>query len=246
MLVLISLLVANELPAFRRLGRTLHISLFSLCVMSYFNYIVPIGIGSVGLFEFILSILVSILFLTGWGYGLLRLGAKAWPLWKDLAFPAIAIHLFFFTFYALEWIPPVPVSIQFIGIYHDVKKEEGKYLVSHQKPWWKFWNVGDQDFYFQAGDQIFCFARIFSPADFKDTVQLHWLRKNKHGDWISWDRIPMVILGGRKEGFRGYAYKKNYEEGEWQVRVETKDQREIGRTYFSVIPDPTQKLRSKI
>ena len=58
------------------------------------------------------------------------------------------------------------------------------------------------------------------------------------------DRIRIDITGGRQEGFRGYTYKQNYASGEWQMRVETQDGRELGRIYFEVREDRRQGTRS--
>jgi hypothetical protein len=46
------------------------------------------------------------------------------------------------------------------------------------------------------------------------------------------------IVGGREEGFGGYAYKQNWAPGEWRVSIETEDGREIGRTRFDIRADP--------
>jgi hypothetical protein len=48
------------------------------------------------------------------------------------------------------------------------------------------------------------------------------------------DSIPIKIVGGREEGFRGFGVKSNYQPGEWKVQVETTDEREIGRVYFTL------------
>jgi hypothetical protein len=53
----------------------------------------------------------------------------------------------------------------------------------------------------------------------------------------------MQINGGRKDGFRGFSMKKNYQPGSWRIQVETTDGREIGRMYFDVIPDLTSGER---
>ena len=52
--------------------------------------------------------------------------------------------------------------------------------------------------------------------------------------WTSTDKIPMKVSGGRKEGYRGFSTKQNYQAGDWKISVETSDGREIGRIYFKV------------
>jgi len=109
-----------------------------------------------------------------------------------------------------------------------------KYLLYHERPWWRFWHSGDQDFVARPGDKIALFAAIASPARIADTVYAHWYFRDPRSGWTSADRIPMRIAGGRKEGFRGFTTKANYSEGEWRASVETEDGREIGRIYFTV------------
>jgi len=79
------------------------------------------------------------------------------------------------------------------------------------------------------------FFRIFSPTRFSDQVLMRWYHKEAHG-WALQDSIPINIVGGRDEGFRGYGFKTRFQPGEWKVQVETTDEREIGRIYFEVEP----------
>jgi len=128
----------------------------------------------------------------------------------------------------------VPLSVQNMGVYHNIEKRNGSYILSYEKPWWKFWQNGDQNFLAEKGDAIFFFAEIFSPARFDDSVVLHWIFESPKEGWKTTDRIPMRISGGREGGYRGFSMKENYTAGYWQIRVETTDGREIGRLYFSV------------
>ncbi|HRO67670.1 MAG TPA: DUF2914 domain-containing protein [Pseudobdellovibrionaceae bacterium] len=155
-----------------------------------------------------------------------------------LLLPGGTVLALFFAFYLLGWIPPVPLSVQEIGIYHKVEKKDGGYLVSQENPWWRFWRSGDQDFMAEPGDEIFVFVRIFSPSRFSDSVVLHWQFHDPREGWKTSDRIPMGISGGREGGYRGYASKKNYSDGEWRVLVETTDGREVGRLKFWVTKLP--------
>src|SRR5690606_3919128 len=111
----------------------------------------------------------------------------------------------------------------------------GSYVLKYSRPWWLFWERGAQTFYALPGDKLNCFVRIFSPTGFQDKVFLHWLRKNQRGQWESQDRISNEIVGGRDEGFRGFATKSNYTHGDWRVQIETEDGREIGRIHFEVV-----------
>jgi hypothetical protein len=121
-----------------------------------------------------------------------------------------------------------------MGIYHNVEKVGDHYTAHHQLPWWNFWDQGDQNFVAHEGDKIYCFIQVFSPTDFKDKIVLHWLQHHPSRGWESMDRIPMHVIGGRRDGFRGFAYKSNYNSGSWRVQVETSDGRELGRLNFRI------------
>jgi hypothetical protein len=121
-----------------------------------------------------------------------------------------------------------------MGVYHKVERQGDHYVLHHEKPWWKFWRVGDQDFLARPGDRVFFFVAVFSPARFDDSVNLVWSYKDPKQGWQVSDRIPMRVTGGRQGGYRGATVKQNFLPGDWRVSVQTTDGREIGRLYFEV------------
>jgi hypothetical protein len=119
-----------------------------------------------------------------------------------------------------------------------VERTEAGYKLGHERPAWRFWHNGDQNFVAQPGDRVYVFFRVFSPARFSDQVQMRWHWKDPARGWTLHDTIPIRIVGGREQGFRGYGFKSNYQPGEWKVQVETTDGREIGRVYFDLALAP--------
>lgn len=230
---LMAVMVANEVKTVRDRGVDVKMALYMLCVFCFFSICFPVVLGSVGWLPFFLSLLASIAFLFA---GRKFLKGKVPTLWieRRLMIPGAAVVVAMFLLYQFKLIPPVPLSVNKMGVYHNLEKVDGKFVLYHEKPWWKFWRSGDQDFYAAPGDRIYFFAQIFSPARFEDTVTLHWWQKDARGNWQSTDRVPMRVVGGRSQGFRGYAVKQNYQMGDWCVAVETTDGREIGRMYFTV------------
>lgn len=236
--VLIGLMVANELKPVQRGGLNIRMGLYVICLLSFFSMLVPVVLGFVGWIPLILSLSLTIATL----YGVYTLAKKraceAGVIRSHLLVPSGSVLGMFFAFYLIGWIPPVPLSVLHMGVYHQLVKENGQYRVYHENPWWKIWNRGDQDFVARPGDRIHFFAQIFSPGRFDDSIILHWQRYDLNEGWLTTDRIPLHITGGRQEGYRGHADKQNYQEGSWRIKVETTDGREIGRIYVAVSNDP--------
>lgn len=235
MAFILFLLVANELSRVQKSGTSLKIAIYFLCVFSFFSILVPVVLGFVGWIPFLLSIVLTAGVAVAFFKALSRRIADPQTLLNVLIRPVLAVLVLFVAFYGLGWIPPVPLSVKKMGVYHKVEKIEGKYRLSHERPWWKFWQTADEVFKARIGDSVVFFAQIYSPARFSDSVTLHWFYKDKKRGWVSADRVPMDISGGRKEGFRAYMIKKNYQPGDWQARIETTDGREIGRKYLEIV-----------
>jgi hypothetical protein len=244
--LLVVVLLANELRRVKSLGLPFKFALLSLCFLSFAAYLLPVLIGSIGLTTFLASMLV----------GSVPLAVAAWRVppgkfalaRRQILVPLGCVVIGFLTFYLFRLIPPVPLSIPFIGVYHQVEKTEAGYRLSHERAAWRIWHNGDQQFLAQPGDKIYVFFRVFSPARFSDQVQMRWHWKDPARGWVLHDSIPIRIVGGREQGFRGYGVKSNYQPGEWKVQVETTDGREIGRVYFDlvVVPEAPRTFQAEI
>jgi hypothetical protein len=249
MVFLIFLLVANESSRFKSLGLSFKFALLALCFLAFFAYVIPIFVGSIGLIVFMFSMLVGCLPLVGVGWWIQTYRPPLFERAKQqILLPTAFVLLGFLTLYLFKLIPPVPLSIPFIGIYHNVERVPEGYKLSHERPWWEFWHNGDQTFYAQRADKIYVAFRVFSPTRFSDQVIVRWYWKDNRAGWMLQDSIPIKIVGGRQEGFRGYGVKSNYQPGQWKVQVETTDDREIGRIYFDleIAPEEPRTFESEI
>jgi hypothetical protein len=239
LLVLAVLLVINESERFKRLGLSFKFVLLSLCGLSFTAAVVPVFIGSIGLIVFMLSMVVGCIPMALlYRRILIHAPERATQARRQMIVPFGAVLTVFLALYVVRIIPPVPLSIPFIGVYHNVERQGDRFMLSHERPFWRFWDNGDQQFDAQPGDRVFVFFRIFSPTRFSDQVLMRWYLEDGAGKWRLQDSIPIGIVGGRAQGFRGYGMKSNYQPGKWKLQVETTDEREIGRVYFDVTPAP--------
>jgi hypothetical protein len=249
LLFLVLVLVINESTRFKRLGLPFKFALLGICLLSFSAILVPVVVGSIGVVVFLLSMLVGSV-PVALIHRRIRLHApgRTAASMRQIVVPFGLVLIGFLTLYLFRLIPPVPLSIPFMGVYHDVERTESGYRLTQQAASWRFWRRADEHFEAQPGDRIFVFFRIFSPARFSDEVAMLWYRKSAGGRWELQDRIPIAILGGREEGFRGYGVKSNYQPGRWKVEVETTDGREIGRTYFVVerVPEGPRAMKTGV
>jgi len=254
-----ALLVANELPRFRERGPIVRFALLSLCITTYLAILFPVLLGFLSKWLFLAAVALSCGAFAWLVRALSRWTGDALSIRRRVAGPALGMQALLVAAYFWGAIPPVPLSVQFIGIYHEVVPPGAQealeaggapagpagptYMLKHQRPWWKPWQNGDQDFAARPGDIVYCFARVFAPNGFRDAIYVHWWLKGQKGGWLDQGRAQLDISGGRGDGFRAFATKKNYQPGRWRVEVETYDGRDIGVIHFNLIDDLTSGVR---
>ncbi|MCP4911969.1 MAG: DUF2914 domain-containing protein [Oligoflexia bacterium] len=229
----IFLMLINETPLLKGGGTRFKLILFLIALNSFFLVFFPVLIQSFSMIVFLGAQVLFIVyaFLT---FHFLRNGDLTDKiLVKHWIKPSLFIMSFFTITYFLKVIPPVPLHLQDIGIYHQVKKEYPKYRLTYKREPYRFWKNDSNPFYASKNDVLFVFTRVFAPKGFDQKVYLHWERK-VDGDWKESDRIELKILGGREGGYRGYGLKKNYSPGDWRVSVKTELGLEIGKRTFSI------------
>lgn len=206
------------------------------CILSFFVILTPTLWGRVGTLPYTVGVLIYLALMSMW----LRF-RRTQVLKRRQLLISSCLALFFMTLYLTRVFPPVPLSLKTIGIYHKIEKvtydDKTRYMTFSSSPWWSFWNQTSTPFMARQNDAMYVFTRVFAPGGFSDTVYIEWWWRGARG-WMRTDRIPLQITGGRREGFRGFAYKENYTPGDWRVVVSTEDGLEIGRTTFEVKKAP--------
>jgi hypothetical protein len=244
MMIMTGLLLINELPLFKRQGLMIRLTMLTLCLMSYYLFISAIILKTTGLIVLIIAMILTLVSIATWMRLLHKRLVKIYN--KNIfhfAIGPLSIVFLFLVLFLTRLIPPVPLSVQFIGIYHNVERENGDYRLYHERAWWRFWHRGDQRFKARPQDQPHVFFRLFSPGGFEESIIIHWRYWDESRGWLTSDRIPLVVTGGRAQGYRGFAFKRNYQPGLWQIKLETRHGLEIGRVSFQIIPDSRDNER---
>ncbi|MBY0315609.1 MAG: DUF2914 domain-containing protein [Bdellovibrionales bacterium] len=233
------LLVLNEFQMVKDIGDIIRFGLFALCSCSYFVYLIPVMWQHIGFFTFLFSLVISGIFYLSFIYLISKFeNITQKELVRDIFLPGAFVHVLFLVLYLTAFLPPVPLSVEKMGIYHRIQKENGNFVLSYDRPWYKIWERGAQTFIAEPNDKIYCFTSVFAPSFFKESINMEWWFKTAKG-WSKTDTVPMQVMGGRDLGFRGYTTKQNFTDGEMQVRVTTSDGRELGRIYLTVQKSPT-------
>jgi hypothetical protein len=238
-LLLVALFFLNEVPQVRKAGHRLRLGLYAFCLLSFFNYFVPIVAGRIGGVIFLISLAIT-LAMVWWLADVLARRTADRPRERLRLFtPAAIVCGAIALFYALKLIPPVPLSVTFQGIYHDVQRHGSGYTLTYEKAsGWMLWRSDSRPFRARSGDRIFYFMRVFAPTRFSETIFTRWEYQQADGRWRTTDRIELpAVRGGSDDGFRTFARKSTYQPGNWRVTAETEDGRALATISFRVDAD---------
>ncbi|HBV01743.1 MAG TPA: hypothetical protein DEF00_05195 [Candidatus Taylorbacteria bacterium] len=214
-------------------------SVFFVALFSYVALIIPVLLGRMGDMIFLLSGVVT-LFLFWCALKILSLISREEIRKSKFSLLAIVISIFV-TFNFLYWsnmIPPIPLSLKEIGIYHNVERtRSGEYRLTFEKaPWYAFGQKTSAVFHRQGSMPIYAFSSVFAPTRLLTEVAHRWAYFDDQKDrWIDSTVVGFPISGGRENGFRGYSKKETISPGKWRVDVETLRGQTIGRFVFEVI-----------
>jgi len=266
--VMFVLLVANEFPRFRAYGQVVRFALLSFCLLSYFANLIPVLVGQVRPWMFVTAAVASIACMGGVFWLLSKWSPTRRALLTRSVLPGLLVQAVLLALYFAKVIPPVPLALTFIGIYHGVEspmravqvqatgpgvrtdkpvmREErfvtnGKYRLLHERPWWAFWQHGDQEFFARDGDQVYCFFSIFAPNRFQDQIDIIWTRWDEaRGEWVLKEKAAIPLGRGgviQDSGWRWFRSKARYEPGDWRAEVQTEDGRTIGAIKLTIYKD---------
>ena len=238
-LLLVALFFGNEMPQIRRAGYRLRLGLYAFCLLSFLNYFVPILFGRMGGWVFLVSLLTAVAGVWFLAHRLAAPGPNHGSERIRLFTPGGAVCVMVALLYLLRLIPPVPLSVTFQGIYHDVRRHDGSYELLYEKPsLWRFWRRDSRPFHARPGDRVHYFVRVFAPARFTQRIVTRWEFKDPSAGWRTTDTIELpLIRGGRADGWRTFARKSTFQPGEWRVTAETDDGRAIATIGFEIEQD---------
>jgi len=240
LLMLAALLVGNELARTKYARFTFQITAFYTALFSFSIFYIPVLTKHIGAGMFLLSGIASLLCISAILLLLKNLAHERFQKsQRSVIISIVIVFSLFNVMYFTNIIPPIPLSLKAIGIYHSIERSNSGYSAYAEAPkWYKFYHDTSQIFHRYGNEPIFVFSSVFAPTDLKTPIFHQWsLYDEKSRIWITKDRLSFSIVGGRDGGYRGYSYKQSVQPGRWRVDVVTKRNQLIGRITFTVITD---------
>lgn len=248
LLFLAAILVGNE--SFRRFYArpAFQLAIFYLALFSMMIYQLPLLLNRLGASVFLLSGLASLL-----GIGLiihfLRLFNRA--SFRESRRPLLAaiagIYLLINLFYFADILPPIPLSLQEIGVYYSVSRAGGGYLVTEEVESWRERLRPGRVIHVTNNAPLYVYAAVFAPTRLSTGIVHDWQYYNEQvGEWQTKSRVSLPISGGRDGGYRSYSQKSAPILGLWRVDIETSRGQIIGRVKFKVEKTNSLSLEDKL
>lgn len=237
------LLVGNEFFQRRYRRVTFHITILFVALFSFLIFSVPIVLKTFGFLTFVLSGVLSLIVITGVSkivLSMLKSSDMVHTLKRSILFSIGSVYIVFHIFYLTNIIPPVPFSLQDIGVYYNVTRlDDDTYTaVQEDKHWLTALFERRETIHLSTGTPLYVFSAVFAPTQFTTTVYHRWSYFADSGSsarWVTTDIIPFSITGGRDGGYRGYTTKRTVPPGVWRVDVVTEHNKILGRKQFEVV-----------
>ena len=248
---LLAVMIVNELPRFRKSGPVVRVALLSFTTTSYLAYLLPIALGFLHWGLFLTSVVIGTVVTFGMWRAYTRITHDPnWTFRRAVA-PGLVVQVLLLALYFLKVVPPVPLSLKYIGIFADVTRTTGEKGLEFQCAYTPtaFWRRDGSQFVFREpaeGQKVraYAFVSVFAPRGFNDTLSFNWEYDDPKRGWVSRGSYKTALgrgQQGRDEGFRTFAYTTLAGPGDYRVIVRSSDDREIGRKTFEAVKDTTSE-----
>lgn len=235
--LILAIMIANELVKKRSDRLLYNLVVYFIAVFSYSVLLVPVLIGEMGGVIFIGSGLISLLVM----FFIIKILSKIIPNYiqleiRSIVFSIASLYVLFNTFYFLNIIPPIPLSLTELSIYQQVERTStgGYRIVKDNRVWFSISELFTETFRPISGEGAYCFARVYAPTSLTTTIVHRWEYYDENNGWVTQFTVPYSISGENKNGYRGYTKSTNIRDGKWRCGVETERGQVLGRQTFKV------------
>jgi Protein of unknown function (DUF2914) len=236
-LLLTAAFVANERFKGQYARLEFQLGILFLSLFCFMIFILPVVIHAIGRLVFLLSGALSLVFWWLFVRVLRKRATEGFSQRTDTVVASTAaIFILINVLYFMNVIPPLPLSLQDASAHHSITRTgNGAYLVQSEKQgWFGFFRLAPR-FHSAPGEPTYFYSAVFSPTSLNTEIIHEWQTYESRRGWITADRIPLSVRGGRDGGYRTYSVKIGLKPGVWRVNVETASGAILGRFRFDVL-----------
>lgn len=242
--LLVAFIFSNEFLKNRYAQLRLNIAVYYFLVLTYITIALPTFVlHSIGMQAFVISGLVSVIIIAAFLAVIFVFVFKRKEqrrMWEVSALVGI-IFMVFNGLYFLNIIPPVPLALKDIGVYHTLVRDGTNYAATYEAPaWYVFWRDTSATYTAVPGKYAYCFSAVYAPGALSASVVHRWEQYDAVAkEWKPRSVVSFPINGGREGGYRGWSNKAGLTAGKWRCNVETTRGQLIGRITFDVVEAQT-------
>ncbi|HEY4499394.1 MAG TPA: DUF2914 domain-containing protein, partial [Candidatus Paceibacterota bacterium] len=218
LILLVLFVVCNELVHSRYGRLTLQISGFFIALFLYASFALPVALHTLNATVFVMSGFLSLcitLVLTRFikWFSRERFKQSRLLLYASLLSLFALFNVLFFS----NLIPPLPLAIREIGVFHSISRDaSGEYVLHYEPATWYHLRLISPVFHITKDDSLaYVYSSIFAPSKLSTEIVHEWYKKNEQGAWVSQGTVSFPIFGGREGGYRGFTSKK-VTPGKWR------------------------------
>ncbi len=235
MAIIALLMVFNE--AFREafVLPQVQLPVYFFITISLASIALPYAFTSLSAWLFVLAGAIAVAIFCPFVYFLTRTATyskrQALEVYVAIAGVLLVMNALFFA----DLIPPIPLALREAGLYHTLTVSGGKYTMRGETDYFLQNIFGGQTVHLTAGEKLYVYSAIFAPAELQTTIVHHWQYYDEtQKKWLSNNKLPFTINGGRQEGYKAYSFNSNLQPGRWRVRIENSRGQVLGNIPFTV------------
>ena len=232
-------IIANEYIKTKKYRTYLDICIFYFVVTALSVFLLPFLFHSVSSFVFLFSLVFAGTVSALYAHALLHVLTKN-LLQKKIVYSLVLWAPFAFAFlYYTNSVPPLPLSITSATIYHDLQKVGSDYKVLEEVK-----TRVSTTYHVKEGRPLYFFTTIFAPSLISAPIDHIWEKYDENtSSWKIMTSASYPLIGGRKEGYRGYTISNDTTPGKWRVSVYLDRKRLLGRHYFTIVSEDPKELK---
>ncbi len=233
LLLLLALMTSNDVFREQYKKPSVQIPALFFVTFSFASIALPFVFASIDQWIFLLAGAFAIAWITLLLSMLSRAKSSVAPVLQKSIYAIVAIYIAFNAVYFSKILPPIPLAIRELDVYHSITRGGAVYTAQQEKESFIQRILPGNVQHIQTGDRLYVFSAIFAPENLNIPIYHRWQYK-VDGKWVDRSHLAFTVSGGRQDGFRGYSQKSTLTPGKWRVRIETERGQVLGILRFTI------------